>query len=75
MQVKNFKGYKNYGDINFMEHGGRFIKQVDVDTYYIVTIYQDFSAGLGQWTVEHIYIDITKYTKSLRGYIKNIYGI
>jgi hypothetical protein len=67
MQVKKqFKGYKNYGDINFMEHGGRFIKQVDIDTYYIVTIdlvidYDGSESFLGEikWLIEHTYIDIT----------------
>ncbi len=35
---KQFENFENYGDINYMEHGGVFIKQLNDEDYYIVSI-------------------------------------
>jgi hypothetical protein len=44
MQIrKQFKGYMNYGDINYMDHGAKFIKQLKNDECYIVSINPNYN--------------------------------
>jgi len=54
---KNFEGYVNIGDINYMEHGGNFIKQLSENEFYSVSI--KYIENENMFKIEYATIDIT----------------
>jgi len=57
---KEFEGYTNYGDVNYMDYDGCFIKKLSDTEYHIVqienlSVYGDMTG----WLIADVTIDIT----------------
>ena len=56
---KEFKGYQNVGDINYMDYGGHFIKKEGENYYYSVSINPLEDSETVQYIIQSALIDIT----------------